>query len=141
MAHKKIIAVVGATGAQGGAVAAVFLNDQLLRHEWTVRAVTRDPARDRAQKLKQQGADVVAADLNDKASLVRAFAGATAAFGVTNYWETLSIDTEIQQGKNLVDAAKESAVSHFIWSSLRNVKKRKDSPAITCRIESLLIPK
>ncbi|KAF3359472.1 putative solute carrier family 35 member [Verticillium dahliae VDG1] len=123
MAHKKIIAVVGATGAQGGAVAAVFLNDQLLRHEWTVRAVTRDPARDRAQKLKQQGADVVAADLNDKASLVRAFAGATAAFGVTNYWETLSIDTEIQQGKNLVDAAKESAVSHFIWSSLRNVKK------------------
>ncbi|EGY20022.1 hypothetical protein VD0002_g8971 [Verticillium dahliae] len=123
MAHKKIIAVVGATGAQGGAVAAVFLNDPLLRHEWTVRAVTRDPAKDRAQKLKQQGADVVAADLNDKASLVRAFAGATAAFGVTNYWETLSIDTEIQQGKNLVDAAKESAVSHFIWSSLRNVKK------------------
>lgn len=60
MAHKKIIAVVGATGAQGGAVAAVFLNDPLLRHEWTVRAVTRDPAKDRAQKLKQQGADVVA---------------------------------------------------------------------------------
>ncbi|CRK37443.1 hypothetical protein BN1708_001465 [Verticillium longisporum] len=123
MAHKKIIAVVGATGSQGGAVAAVFLNDPLLRHEWTVRAVTRDPAKDRAQKLRQQGADVVAADLNDKASLVRAFAGATAAYGVTNYWETLSMDTEIQQGKNLVDAAKESAVSHFIWSSLRNVKK------------------
>ncbi|KAG7118204.1 NmrA-like family domain-containing protein 1 like [Verticillium longisporum] len=123
MAHKKIIAVVGATGAQGGAVAAVFLNDPLLHQEWTVRAVTRDPSKDRAQKLKQQGADVVAADLNDKASLVRAFAGATAAFGVTDYWETLSMDTEIQQGKNLVDAAKESAVSHFIWSSLRNVNK------------------
>ncbi|CRK37449.1 hypothetical protein BN1708_001471 [Verticillium longisporum] len=132
MAHKKIIAVVGATGAQGGAVAAVFLNDPLLHQEWTVRAVTRDPSKDRAQKLKQQGADVVAADLNDKASLVRAFAGATAAFGVTDYWETLSMDTEIQQGKNLVDAAKvESAVSHFIWSSLRNVNKRKDAPAIT----------
>jgi uncharacterized protein YbjT (DUF2867 family) len=44
--------------------------------------------------------------LNDKASLVKAFTGATAAFGVTNYWETMSIDTEIQQGRNLVDAAK-----------------------------------
>jgi uncharacterized protein YbjT (DUF2867 family) len=44
--------------------------------------------------------------LNDKASLVKAFAGATAAFAVTNYWEIMSIDTEIQQGRNLVDAAK-----------------------------------
>ncbi|KAH8745547.1 hypothetical protein F5883DRAFT_721830 [Diaporthe sp. PMI_573] len=123
MADKKIIAIIGATGAQGGAVADVFLNDPLLNHEWTVRAVTRDPSKDRAKKLKEQGAEVIAADLNDKASLVKAFTGATAVFGVTNYWETLSIDAEIQQGKNLVDAAKESSVSQFIWSSLRNVKK------------------
>lgn len=123
MAGKKIIAVIGATGAQGGGVVDVFLNDPLLSQEWTVRAVTRDPSKDKAKKLKEQGADVVAADLNDEASLVKAFTGATAAFGVTNYWETLSIDAEIQQGKNLVDAAKESAVSHFIWSSLLNVKK------------------
>jgi uncharacterized protein YbjT (DUF2867 family) len=44
--------------------------------------------------------------MNDKASLVKAFTGATAAFGVTNYWETMDIDAEIQQGRNLVDAAK-----------------------------------
>ena len=44
--------------------------------------------------------------MNDKASLVKAFTGATAAFGVTNYWETMSIEAEIQQGRNLVDAAK-----------------------------------
>ena len=44
--------------------------------------------------------------MNDKASLVKAFAGATAAFGVTNYWETMNIEAEIQQGRNLVDAAK-----------------------------------
>ncbi|KUM66029.1 hypothetical protein ACN42_g1014 [Penicillium freii] len=123
MAGKKIIAVIGATGAQGGAVVDVFLNDPLLNQEWTVRAVTRDPSKDKAKKLKEQGADVVAADLNDKASLVKAFTGAAAAFGVTNYWETMSMEVEIQQGRNLVDAAKESAVSHFIWSSLLNVKE------------------
>ncbi|OQE11865.1 hypothetical protein PENFLA_c071G00666 [Penicillium flavigenum] len=123
MAGKKIIAVIGATGAQGGAVVDVFLNDPVLNQEWTVRAVTRDPSKDKAKKLKELGADVVAADLNDKASLMKAFTGATAAFGVTNYWETTSIEAEIQQGRNLVDAAKESAVSHFIWSSLLNVKK------------------
>ncbi|KAJ6191608.1 hypothetical protein N7519_001629 [Penicillium mononematosum] len=123
MAGKKIIAVIGATGAQGGAVVDVFLNDPILNQEWTVRAVTRDPSKDKAKKLKELGADIVAADLNDKASLVKAFTGATAAFGVTNYWETMSIEAEIQQGRNLVDAAKESAVSHFIWSSLLNVKK------------------
>jgi uncharacterized protein YbjT (DUF2867 family) len=125
MTGKKIIAVVGATGAQGGGVVDVFLNDPLLNQEWTVRAVTRDPTKDKAKKLKERGADVVAvsvlggsiwaslqlltnwkADLNDKASLVKAFTGATAAFGVTNYWETMSIDAEIQQGRNLVDAAK-----------------------------------
>ncbi|KXG48288.1 uncharacterized protein PGRI_021580 [Penicillium griseofulvum] len=123
MAGKRIITVIGATGAQGGAVVDVFLNDPLLNQEWTVRAVTRDPSKDKAKKLKEQGVDVVAADLNDKASLVKAFTGATAAFGVTNYWETLSIEAEIQQGRNLVDAAKESAISHFIWSSLLNVKE------------------
>ncbi|GAQ05022.1 nmrA-like family domain-containing protein 1 [Aspergillus lentulus] len=123
MSGKKIIAVIGATGAQGGSVVDVFLNDPSLNQEWTVRAVTRDPSKDKAKKLKERGVDVVAADLNDKASVVKAFTGATAAFAVTNYWEIMSIDTEIQQGRNLVDAAKESAVSHFVWSSLPNVKK------------------
>lgn len=65
MAGKKIIAVIGATGAQGGAVVDVFLNDPLLNQEWTVRAVTRDPSKDKAKKLKEQGADVVAVSILD----------------------------------------------------------------------------
>ena len=60
MSDKKIIAVVGATGAQGGAIVDVFLNDPLLNKEWAVRAVTRDPSKDKAKKLREQGVEVVA---------------------------------------------------------------------------------
>ncbi|KAL6915250.1 hypothetical protein FSST1_013010 [Fusarium sambucinum] len=121
MSNKKIIAVIGSTGFQGGSVVDIFLNDAALKAEWVVRAITRDPSKEKAKKLVERGAEAVAGDLNDKDSLVKAFAGATAVFGVTNYWETLSIDTEIQQGKNIVDAAKEAGVSHFIFSSLLDV--------------------
>jgi uncharacterized protein YbjT (DUF2867 family) len=65
MASKKIIAVIGATGAQGGSVVDVFLNDPLLKQEWTVRAVTRDPSKTKAKKLKEQGAEVVAVSVLD----------------------------------------------------------------------------
>ncbi|KAL1879324.1 hypothetical protein VTK73DRAFT_7161 [Phialemonium thermophilum] len=123
MPKKKIIVVFGATGAQGGSVARIFLTDPVLKDEWTVRAVTRDPTKETAKTLEAQGAQLVQADLNDKASLVRAMSGATEVFAVTNYWESLSIDVEIQQGKNLVDAAKEARVEHFIWSSLPNITK------------------
>lgn len=70
----------------------------------------------------------VQADLNDKASLVKAMTGAAAAFTVTNYWEKMDMDLEIQQGKNLADAAKEAGVNHYIWSSLLNINKRKSRP-------------
>jgi uncharacterized protein YbjT (DUF2867 family) len=63
--------------------------------------------------------------LNDKATLVAAMKGASAVFAVTNYWEKLDAKLEIQQGKNLVDAAKETGVQHFVWSTLYNVNKRK----------------
>uniref|UniRef100_A0A0D2YJJ1 NmrA-like domain-containing protein n=1 Tax=Fusarium oxysporum (strain Fo5176) TaxID=660025 RepID=A0A0D2YJJ1_FUSOF len=79
MSNKKIIAVIGSTGSQGGSVVDIFLNDPLT---------------------------IGKGDLNNKLSLVKAFTGATAVFGVTNYWESMSTDTEIQQGKNIVDAAK-----------------------------------
>lgn len=68
------------------------------------------------------------ADLNDKPSLVKAMTGAAAVFTMTNYWEKMDMDLEIQQGKNLADAAKEAGVSHYIWSSLLNVNKRKSRP-------------
>ncbi|KAM0432024.1 hypothetical protein ACHAQK_009940 [Fusarium lateritium] len=126
MSNKKIIAVIGSTGFQGGSVVDIFLNDAALNKEWVVRAITRDPSKEKSKKLVERGAEVIPGDLNNKESLVKAFAGATAVFGVTNYWESLSIDTEIQQGKNIVDAAKEASVSHFIFSSLLDVKKVTD---------------
>ncbi|KAK4124700.1 NmrA-like family protein [Parathielavia appendiculata] len=123
MTGKKIITVFGATGAQGGAVADTFLHDAKLKSDWTVRAVTRNTTSEAAQKLKSQGAEVVAADLNDKATLLKAVEGASAVFAVTNYWEKADHELELRQGKALVDAAKDAGVHHFIWSSLINVSK------------------
>ncbi|KAI3572808.1 NmrA-like family-domain-containing protein [Fusarium oxysporum f. sp. albedinis] len=123
MPHLKVIAVIGATGAQGGSVANQFLKDPVLSREWVVRTITRDPSKPSAVELKNKGAEVVAADLDDKASLIKAFQGATAVFAVTNFWEKMDMAGEIQQGKNIVDAAKEAGISHLVWSSLRNVNK------------------
>ncbi|EGO57252.1 hypothetical protein NEUTE1DRAFT_121747 [Neurospora tetrasperma FGSC 2508] len=121
MTTKKTITVFGATGLQGGSVAAIFLNDPKLNADWTVRAVTRDVTKESAKQLADQGAQVVAADLNDKSSLRKAVDGAYAVFAVTNYWEKMNKDVEVQQGKNLVDVAAEAGVQHFIWSSVLNI--------------------
>ncbi|KAK4184570.1 NmrA family transcriptional regulator [Podospora australis] len=120
---KKIITIFGATGSQGGSVANIFLHDTKLDAEWTVRAVTRDIQKEKAKTLAANGAEVVSADLNDKSSLLAAIKGSTAVFAVTNYWEKLDKSLEVQQGKNLVDAAKEAGVEHFIWSSLLDINK------------------
>jgi uncharacterized protein YbjT (DUF2867 family) len=123
MGDKKIITVFGATGIQGGSVADIFLNDPKLKQAWIVRAVTRDVNKEAAKKLANQGAEVITADTNDKASLVKALQGSYAVFAVTNYWEKGNKEVELRQGKNTVDAAKETGVQHFIWSSLLNVTK------------------
>ncbi|KAI1740270.1 NMRAL1 protein [Xylaria scruposa] len=126
MSAKKIITVFGATGNQGGAVVKEFLNHPELNETWTVRGVTRDVSKDSAKKLASQGAEVVAADLNDKESLLKAIAGSDTVFAVTNYWEKLDMALEEQQGRNIADASKEAGVKHLIWSSLLDVKKLSD---------------
>ncbi|KAJ9130868.1 NmrA-like family protein [Pleurostoma richardsiae] len=123
MAAKKLITVFGATGNQGGSVVQVFLNDPKLKNDWAVRAVTRDASKDSPKKLASEGAEVVTANLDDKESLVKAMTGASAVFGVTNYWEKLDVELETQQGKNLADAAKDAGVDHFIWSCVKDPKK------------------
>ncbi|KAI0422574.1 NmrA-like family-domain-containing protein [Xylaria grammica] len=123
MPAKRIITVFGATGNQGGAIVSQFLNDPTLNSAWIVRGVTRDVSKDSAKKLASQGAEIVAADLNDKASLVKAVAGSDTVFGVTNYWEKLDMQLEEQQGRNIADAAKEAGVKHLIWSSLLDITK------------------
>ncbi|RYP13624.1 hypothetical protein DL767_010634 [Monosporascus sp. MG133] len=121
MPPKRIITVFGATGLQGGAVASTFLTDVMLKGDWAVRAVTRDASKEAATKLAEQGAEVVVADYDDKVSLVNAMRGSDVAFGVTNYYERADANYEIQQGKNLADAAKDAGIKQYIWSSLLNI--------------------
>ena len=131
---KKIIAVVGATGAQGGGLARAILSDP--NSEFAVRAVTRKPESEKAHALAALGAEVVAADLNDVDSLVRAFEGAYGAFCVTNYWELFSPERERQQAHNLATAAKRANLQHVIWSTLEDT--RKDVPLDDDRMPTLM---
>jgi uncharacterized protein YbjT (DUF2867 family) len=119
--QKKIIAVVGATGAQGGGLVRAILADR--NGPFAVRAITRQTGSDKAKALAAAGAEVVAADLDDEASLERAFAGAYGAFCVTNYWEHFSPEKELAQAEHLARAAKAAGVQHVIWSTLEDTRK------------------
>lgn len=137
----KLIVVVGSTGNQGSSVVKTFLNEP----GWTVRAVTRHPDSPSAQRLNDNGVhQVVAADLDNAASLIKAFEGAYAIFSVTDFWtpyydpsnnekaaasgkpKNVWIgEREEQQGKNVFDAAAQTAgLQRLIFSSLSNVTKR-----------------
>lgn len=121
MADKKIIAVVGSTGSQGGGLARAIIADP--SGGFAVRAITRDPSKDKAKALASQGAEVVAADIDDVESLKKAFAGAYGVYGVTNFWEHFSGDKEKTQAQNIADAAKAAGVQHVIWSTLEDTRK------------------
>jgi uncharacterized protein YbjT (DUF2867 family) len=121
MADKKVIAVVGSTGAQGGGLARAILADK--KGEFACRAITRDPNKDKAKALASKGAEVVKADIDDVASLKKAFAGAYGVYGVTNFWEHFSAEKEKAQAKNIADAAKAAGVKHVVWSTLEDTRK------------------
>ncbi len=121
MAEKKIIAVVGATGAQGGGLARAILSDP--GSGFAVRALTRKADSDKAKELKTLGAVVVAADLDDLDSLKRAFTGAYGAFCITNFWEHFSPEKELVQAKSMAQAAKHANLQHVIWSTLEDTRK------------------
>jgi uncharacterized protein YbjT (DUF2867 family) len=118
MADKKIIAVLGATGAQGGGLVRAIAGDRA--GDFAVRAVTRDPNSDKALALAAAGAEVVRADVDDTSSLERAFSGAHGAFCVTFFWNHFSADTEIAEVRNMARAAKRAGVQHAIWSTLED---------------------
>jgi uncharacterized protein YbjT (DUF2867 family) len=120
MADKKIIAVIGATGQQGGGLARAILNDP--NGGFACRAITRDPSKDAAKALAAKGAEVVAANLDDVDSLKKAFAGAYGVFCVTNFWEHFSGEKEKVQAKNMGDAARAAGVKHVIWSTLEDTR-------------------
>jgi uncharacterized protein YbjT (DUF2867 family) len=120
MANSRVIAVVGATGAQGGSLARAILADP--SGGFACRAITRDPNKESARAVAAKGAEVVQADLDDPASLQKAFAGAHGAFCVTNFWEHFSAEKEKAQAKNQADAAKASGVQHVVWSTLEDTR-------------------
>jgi uncharacterized protein YbjT (DUF2867 family) len=121
MSDKKIIAVVGATGAQGGGLIRAILADR--EGPFTARALTRNPESENARALADAGAEVVQADLDDEASLERAFAGAYGVFALTNFWEHFSPDKELAQAANMAHAAKAAGVKHVIWSTLEDTRR------------------
>jgi uncharacterized protein YbjT (DUF2867 family) len=121
MAEKKIIAVTGATGAQGGGLVRAILDDS--EGEFAVRALTRNPNSAKAKALAALGAEVVAADLDDYASLLKAFSGAGGAFCVTNFLEHGSPEREHAQVTNMAQAAKQAGLHHVIWSTLEDTRK------------------
>jgi uncharacterized protein YbjT (DUF2867 family) len=109
--NQKLIAVVGATGHQGGAV----LRALQANGQFKVRALTRNP-----EKHPKLGDEVVPADLNRPETLKAAFAGAHGVFLVTNAWEAGA--DESQQAIAAINAAKAAGVQHLVWSTLPNVE-------------------
>jgi uncharacterized protein YbjT (DUF2867 family) len=121
MADKKVIAVLGATGAQGGGLVRAIMADK--SSEFTARALTRNVNSDKAKALKDLGAEVVAADVDNYESLKSAFAGAYGVFAVTFFWEHFSADKEQEQVNMIAKAAKETGIKHIIWSTLEDTRK------------------
>lgn len=121
MSEKKVIAVTGATGAQGGGLVRAILADP--DGGFAVRALTRDANSEAAKQLSAAGAEVVAADLDDEASIERAFAGAYGAFCVTFFWAHFSPEKELAQAGAMARAARKTGLKHVIWSTLEDSRR------------------
>jgi uncharacterized protein YbjT (DUF2867 family) len=121
METKKVIAVVGATGSQGGSLAQAILNDK--NSEFLVRAITRNSQSDKARELAAMGAEIVEANIDDPESITKALSGAYGAYLVTFFWEHYSPEKEIAEGKILANAARDAGVQHVIWSTLEDTRK------------------
>jgi uncharacterized protein YbjT (DUF2867 family) len=121
MKQRKIIAVVGATGAQGGGLVRSILTDR--SSDFTARAITRNVNSDKARELAILGAEIVAADVDNPDSLNKAFAGAHAAYCVTFFWEHFSPEKELAHATAMAKAAKYAGVQHLIWSTLEDTRK------------------
>ncbi|KAF5662916.1 hypothetical protein FCIRC_11353 [Fusarium circinatum] len=131
----KTIAVVGATGTQGGSVVRAFISQP----NWHVKALTRNSTSTKAQALQNLGAEVVQADMNNPESLIKAFNGAHAIFVNTDFWapymtalsqgkdqataQQIGYDTEERHVKNAAYAAsKTSTLEKYIYSALGPMK-------------------
>src|SRR5919201_6651814 len=111
VSQERVIVVTGATGRQGGAVVRHLLQDG-----WHVRALTRKPASPKAQSLATHGAELVAGDMGNRASLVNAFHGAYGIYSVQNPMIS-GPEAEVRQGKLVADVAKEVGVQTLVYGS------------------------
>src|SRR5713101_2625543 len=116
------VLVTGATGRQGGAVIR-----HMLPKGWKLRALTRDPGSHAALALTQKGVEVVQGDLEDPASIARAAVGVYGIYSVQDFW-AVGAKREVQQGKNLADAAKRAGVKHFVYSSVGGAERNTGIP-------------
>jgi uncharacterized protein YbjT (DUF2867 family) len=118
MSHAdKTILVSGATGKQGGA-----LIKYLIRDGWRVRALTRNPRGRAAQELSKNGLEVVQADMDDMEGLKSAMRGVYGVYSVQDFW-TVGARREVQQGKNMADAALAAGMEHFVYSSVGGAER------------------
>jgi uncharacterized protein YbjT (DUF2867 family) len=121
VSDKKIIAVLGATGAQGGGLVRSILAEK--NGPFRARALTRDVKSDKARALAAAGAEVVAADVDDPATLRRGFEGAHGAFCVTFFWHHFSPEKELAEAGSMAEAAKDAGVAHAIWSTFEDTRR------------------
>lgn len=129
MVTRKLIAVTGATGSQGGGLVRAILEDP--EERFSVRALTRNTRSTAARRLADAGAEVVEADLDDGPSVRSVFEGAHGAFVVTNYWAEMSAHDEarrtraareLDQADTAALAAKQAGVEHVVWSTLEDTR-------------------
>jgi uncharacterized protein YbjT (DUF2867 family) len=114
----RTLLVTGATGRQGGAVVR-----HMLPKGWKLRALTRNPGSHASQELARQGVEVLQGDLEDPSSLERASRGVYGIYSVQDFW-AVGAKREVQQGKNLADAAKKAGVQHFVYSSVGGAERK-----------------
>ena len=117
----KVIAVVGATGAQGGGLVRAILADP--SGGFSARAITRNTGSEKAKELARAGAEVVAADVKDVESLKKAFAGAHGAYCVTFFWDHFSPEQENADARAMAEAAKHAALPHAVWSTFEDTRR------------------
>jgi uncharacterized protein YbjT (DUF2867 family) len=112
---KPLVVVTGVTGKQGCSVAQALLKTNKFR----IRGIVRNPSSTRAEGCKREGIELVQADLMDKDSLKKALQGADYAYLVTQFWEAMTEEHEIKEGKNFIDACREvGGIKHIVFSSL-----------------------
>lgn len=137
------VLVTGATGAQGGSLAR-----RLLARDVPVRALTRNPDKPAARALADAGAELMAADMNDEASLERACKGVSGVFSVQNFWEKgVGYRGEVEQGCRLARAAAGAGVEHFVQTSVagcddaKGVRHFQSKYAIEKYVDELGLPR